>query len=80
MFELKVVRERKAGYGQQRRLLKAQDVYWAFRDRWERADREEFIVIPLDAKNYQLGFHVVSTGTLTSSLIHPREVLCAVRC
>jgi DNA repair protein RadC len=31
-------------------------------------------VIPLDGKNQVLGFHVVSVGTLTASLVHPREV------
>jgi DNA repair protein RadC len=28
----------------------------------------------LDAKNKPLGFHVVSVGSLTSSVVHPREV------
>lgn len=35
---------------------------------------EQFIVILLDRKNHPLGRHVVSSGTLTSSLVHPREV------
>ena len=38
---------------------------------------EQFIVILLDRKNHPLGRHIVTTGTLTSSLAHPREVFRA---
>jgi len=69
VFELKVVRERRAGYGQRRRFTKAQDVYEAFRDRWERADREEFLVIPLDAKT-STGLSCGQCGHPDSSLVH----------
>jgi len=41
-------------------------------------DREQFLVCCLDAKNASIGVNVVSIGTLTLSLVHPREVLCAV--
>lgn len=74
MFELKVVRERRVQYGSPRKLTTSAEVYAAFRDRFERLDREEFLVVPLDGKNRPLGFHVVSVGTLTASLVHPREV------
>jgi DNA repair protein RadC len=80
MYELKVVRERRAGYGEKRNYRSSADVAMAFRERFEKADREEFIVLLLDAKNRQIGFNIVSVGSLTSSLVHPREVLCAVRC
>jgi len=30
--------------------------------------------VPLDGKNRALGFHIVSVGTLTASLVHPLEV------
>ena len=39
--------------------------------------REEFLVLCLDAKNDPIGWHVVSTGTLTHALVHPREVFQA---
>ena len=74
MFELKVIRERKAGYGQRMQFRSSQQIYDMFRERFERADREEFVVLLLDAKNKLLGFHVVSVGSLTSSVVHPREV------
>ena len=74
VYELKVVRERKSGYGEKRRISCSADVVQAFRERFEKADREEFLVLLLDAKNKLLGFNVVSVGSLTSSLVHPREV------
>jgi DNA repair protein RadC len=77
MYELKIVRERRAGYGPRKQFRNSHELYDAFRDRFERVDREEFLVVLLDAKNKLLGFHVVSVGSLTSSLVHPREVFKA---
>ena len=74
MYELKVVRERRQGYGTLKRVRSAQDVYEAFRERFEPLDREQFVVVLLDGKNRVLGFNVVSTGSLTAALVHPREV------
>lgn len=74
MYELRVVRERRPGYGPAKMLSTSAEVYRAFCDRFQRSDREEFLLVPLDGKNRALGFHVVSVGTLTASLVHPREV------
>ena len=74
MFELKIIRERREGYGALRRFRSSADVYHAFKDHFSQRDREEFVVLLLDAKNAVLGFNVVSVGSLTSSLVHPREV------
>ena len=37
-------------------------------------DREQFLVCCLDAKNASIGVNIVSIGTLTLSIVHPREV------
>ncbi|MBK9948277.1 MAG: JAB domain-containing protein [Nitrospira sp.] len=37
-------------------------------------DREQFLVCCLDAKNVSIGVNIVSIGSLTLSLVHPREV------
>jgi len=37
-------------------------------------DREQFRIILLDAKNHVLGIRVVSVGSLSSSIVHPREI------
>ena len=74
MYELKIIREKREGYGARKQFRSSQDIYDTFREHFERSDREAFLVVLLDAKNKLLGFHVVSVGSLTSSLIHPREV------
>ena len=38
-------------------------------------DRESFVVAMLNAKNDLIGLNVVSMGILSSTLVHPREVL-----
>lgn len=78
MWELKVVRERRAGYGASGlSITGAEQVFRAFRERFERLDREEFVAVLLDGKGRMLGFNLVSVGTLTASLVHPREVFKA---
>jgi DNA repair protein RadC len=42
--------------------------------RYSRLDREKFLVILLNAKNRLIDVEPVSNGTLTSTLVHPREV------
>ncbi len=37
-------------------------------------DREQFVVLMLDAKHRPLGTSVISIGSLTASIVHPREV------
>jgi len=74
LYELKVVRTKRSGYGPPRKFQSSKDVYEAFRKRAERADREEFLALLLDTKNVMLGFHVVSVGTLAAVIVHPREV------
>ena len=40
-------------------------------------DREHFVVFMLDQKNHVIGIHTVSMGSLTASIVHPREVFKA---
>jgi len=39
------------------------------------SDREQFCVLLLNCKNKMLGLNIVSTGSLSSASVHPREVL-----
>lgn len=41
-------------------------------------DREQFVVCGLDAKNVVIGINVVSIGSLSLSIVHPREVFKAL--
>ena len=38
-------------------------------------DREHFVVMLLDRKNKLIGINTVSIGSLTASVVHPREVM-----
>jgi DNA repair protein RadC len=40
-------------------------------------DREHFVVLMLDQKNQVIGIHTMSMGSLTASIVHPREVFKA---
>lgn len=50
------------------------DVYDLLRGRMTHLDRERFVIVLLNTKNAVIGIHTVSIGTLSSSLVHPREV------
>jgi len=47
------------------------DLLWQF---LSEVDREHFVVILVDRKNRLIGIHTVSVGSLTASVVHPREV------
>jgi DNA repair protein RadC len=41
------------------------------------SDREHFVILMLDQKNGVIGIHTVSVGSLTASVVHPRETFKA---
>jgi DNA repair protein RadC len=45
---------------------------------FEGLDREQFVVCGLDAKHCVIGVNVVSIGSLSLSIVHPREVFKAL--
>lgn len=50
------------------------DVYELLRGRLAHLDRERFVVLLLNTKNAVIESHTVSIGTLSSALVHPREI------
>lgn len=52
----------------------AATVWRLFRDMAEDWDREHFLSVALDGKGRAIGYEEVSVGTLTASLVHPREI------
>ena len=52
----------------------SREVYDYFRPRFYGLKKERFLCVLLDSKNRVFREKVVSEGTLTSSLVHPREV------
>ncbi len=51
-----------------------QDVSTLVMEEMRYLDREQFRIILLDAKNHVLGVKTVSVGSLSSSIVHPREI------
>ena len=52
-----------------------EDAYRYTRGKLEHERKEHFCVILLDTKNHILGFREVSVGSLSASIVHPREVM-----
>jgi DNA repair protein RadC len=50
------------------------DVWNAFKARFSHLSQEYFVVILLDVRNRVIDDHIISRGTLTGSMAHPREV------
>ena len=56
-------------------LSSPQAVFRFMRPKCRRLDREHFWRIDLDTRSRVLGYETVSIGTISASLVHPREVL-----
>jgi DNA repair protein RadC len=56
-------------------LRTSQDAADLFRRYLGPVDREHFIVALLDRKNRVIGINTVAIGSLTASVVHPREVM-----
>jgi DNA repair protein RadC len=52
----------------------SEDIWRAYRGRFRHMPQEHFVVVLMDAKNRVIHDHIVSKGSLTGSLAHPREV------
>ena len=51
-----------------------QQAYAVLKPRIEDWSREHFLAVLLDARNGVVGIETVSVGSLTASIVHPREV------
>src|SRR5215470_11243305 len=60
------------------RIRSSASAYTVLQEYLDGVDREHFVVMLLDQKNCAIGLHTVSIGSLTASIVAPREVLCAV--
>jgi len=56
-------------------MTTATEVYRTYREYFAGLDREEMWIVGLDGKNRTLFGNRVSQGTVTASLVHPREFL-----
>jgi DNA repair protein RadC len=72
-YRVQLVRERALPW-ERAQLRSSKDVASLFRTYLGDTDREHFLVAMLDQKNKIIGINIVSTGSLTASVVHPREV------
>jgi DNA repair protein RadC len=56
------------------RIEGPEDLYRLLRPLLAHQDREHFYVVPLSTKHHVLAVELVSVGSLSASLVHPREV------
>lgn len=76
IVSLKMVKEKSILYGN-RSITSVKDAVELLKDFFYEADREMLLVCCLNTKNEPNCINTVSIGTLTSSLVHPREVFKA---
>jgi DNA repair protein RadC len=68
------VRESEDTFTRYPRFHNSQDLYNTFREELVALDREYFLEITLDSKNRTIGYHTISIGSLSTSIVHSREV------
>jgi len=74
VFRLSLIKDQVIHYGKSSLLLTPLDVYDLIKEYLQGTDREHFIALFLDSRSEVIGINTVSIGTLTESLVHPREV------
>lgn len=73
IISIRQVKDKTIDYGDIR-LTSPQEVFKLAKFFMEEADREMMIVIALDTRKKPNSISVVSIGTISASLVHPREV------
>ena len=74
VYRLSLIKDRAIPYADAPHVLTPEDVYQLITEFLQSTDREQFIVVFLDSRSAVIGMNTVSVGTLTESLVHPREV------
>lgn len=76
LYKLSLVRDG-ALCAERQTVSSSRDLYPILREYYARHDREEMLVVLLDAKHKIVGINSVSVGSLTLSIVHPRETFKA---
>lgn len=72
-YRISLVKDSSAKVSDKPSVRSSAEVYSLMKHYYVDADRESFHILMLDAKNKIIGVSCISTGSLTSSLAHPRE-------
>ena len=74
VYHVELVRDRSIKAEPRPSIHNSDDVVAMLQDELLTADREKLICLMLNAKNVVIGMDIVSVGSLTSSVAHPREI------
>jgi DNA repair protein RadC len=74
-YHVELVRESSISIEAYPRFSNSRSAFEIFQAEFANLDREAFYIVTLDSKNRMIGMHHISTGSLSSSTVHPREVL-----
>ena len=75
-IKLMVVRE-SAIPSETRKITTSRDLYALLREYFSGHDREEMVVVMLNMKHAVTALHTVAIGSLSQSVVHPRETFKA---
>jgi len=73
-YRIMLVRESEDTFTRYPQFQNSRELFNCFREELSALDREHFFLITLDSKNRTIGYHTVSIGSLSTSIVHPREV------
>ena len=74
VYHIELVRDRVIKVEPRPAIHNSDDVVAILRDELLHADREKLISLMLNTKNVVIGLDVVSVGSLSASIAHPREI------
>jgi DNA repair protein RadC len=72
MYKISMIRNG-AVCAERRVVTRSQDLFPLLEDYFKEHDREEMLVVLLDAKHKIIGLHTVSIGSASLSIVHPSE-------
>jgi DNA repair protein RadC len=74
VVKIKLVKEEIVQYGAKKSIRSPQDAFGIVQHYLADADREHLIVLVLNTKNQIMAINTAHIGSLSSSIVHPREV------
>jgi DNA repair protein RadC len=76
-YRIMLVKESEDTFTKYPKFQNSSELFESFRKEFSMLDREHFFMITLDSKNRTIGYHTISIGSLSTSVVHPRECLKA---
>jgi len=76
-YRIVLVKESEDTFTKYPKFQNSRELFESFREEFAVLDRERFVMVTLDSKNRTIGYHTISIGSLSTSVVHPRECLKA---